>query len=163
VALEGAATNPYSDSDEPDDATGRFVVLFDPDEQPGWQGDFRVVTMVRTTLDAEVAADPMLDEVGWSWVTGAFNRAGLDAVALGGTVTRVLSTKFGALTGDNASWGDALGPESVDVEVRASWTPATTDLGAHLQLWMDVLGTSAGMDSLPEGVTALASRRVALR
>ncbi len=135
-------------------ATGRFVVLHDPAGQDTWQGDFRVVTLVRASLEPEMAADPMLHEVAWSWVTEAFDGAGLDVVALGGTVTRVLSTSFGALDGT---------PDAVDLELRASWTPTDTDLGRHLRLWAELMATVGGLPPLPEGVTALAPRRSGLR
>jgi hypothetical protein len=135
-------------------ATGRFVVLHDPSGQDAWQGDFRVVALVRATLEPEMAGDPLLGDVAWSWVTETFALAGVEMRALGGTVTRVLSQSYGALAGT---------PEAVDLEVRASWTPTDTDLGAHLGLWADFMGTAGGLTPLPEGVTALSPRRAAAR
>nr|BFF21761.1 hypothetical protein GCM10025730_52820 [Promicromonospora thailandica] len=52
-------------------ATGRFVVLHDPAGQEAWHGTFRVVTLVRATLEPEMAADPMLADVAWSWWASA--------------------------------------------------------------------------------------------
>ena len=49
-------------------ASGRFVVLFDPAGQEAWEGNFRLVTLVRATLEAEVGADPLLAEVAWTLV-----------------------------------------------------------------------------------------------
>ncbi|QAY71219.1 DUF3000 domain-containing protein [Xylanimonas protaetiae] len=135
-------------------ATGRFVVLHDPAGQETWQGDFRVVTLVRATLEPEMAADPLLGDVAWSWVTETFDDAGVQVLALGGTVTRVLSTSFGALSGT---------PDAVDLELRASWTPTDTDLGTHLHLWVDLMATAGGLPPLPDGVTALTSRRTGIR
>jgi hypothetical protein len=152
-------------------ATGRFVVLHDPAGQETWRGTFRVVTLVRATLEPELAADPLLADVAWSWVTEALDTlpshataaaetaagtavgggvGGGGALAVGGTVTRVLSQSFGALAGT---------PEGVDLEIRASWTPTTTDLGAHLAVWADLMVTAAGLPPLPDGVTALPTRR----
>jgi hypothetical protein len=131
-------------------ATGRFVVLHDPDGQETWRGTFRVVTLVRATLEPELAADPLLAEVAWSWVTETLDAAGVEPIALGGTVTRVLSQSFGALAGT---------PDGVDLELRASWTPVGTDLGAHLAVWADLMSTAGGLPPLPEGVTALSPRR----
>ncbi|MCL2594501.1 MAG: DUF3000 domain-containing protein [Promicromonosporaceae bacterium] len=145
VALEGDITVA-----EQDIATGRFVVLHDPQGQENWQGDFRVITMIRATLEPEMAGDPMLHEVAWSWITDEIVEGGHDVVALGGTVTRVLSTSFGALDGT---------PDAVDLEIRASWTPTDTDLGAHLRLWVDLMSTVGGLPPLPEGVTPLIPRR----
>ncbi len=145
AALEGEV---FAGGDEV--ATGRFVVLHDPAGQDTWQGDFRVVTLVRATLEPEMAADPMLAEVAWTWVTEALAAAAVDVRAVGGTVTRVLSSSFGALDGT---------PDAVDLEIRASWTPVDTALGEHLALWADLMTTAGGLPPLPEGVTALASRR----
>jgi hypothetical protein len=130
-------------------ATGRFVVLHDPTGQDTWRGDFRVVTMVRASLEPEMASDPMLHEVAWSWVEDAIGDSGHGVIALGGTVTRVLSASFGAL--DET-------PDAVDIEVRASWTPPDTNLGAHLRLWADLMSTIGGLPPLPEGVVALGPR-----
>jgi hypothetical protein len=53
-------------------------------------------------------------------------------------------------------FGDIAGPQrSVDVEIRASWTALSFDLSAHLQAWLDVLGTAAGLP--PPGVRLLSS------
>jgi len=145
VALEGEATEP--DGDEV--ATGRFVVLHDPEGQETWQGTFRVVTLVRATLEPELAADPLLADVAWTWVTEALGAAGVEVLALGGTVTRVLSQSFGAL---------GATPDAVDLEIRASWTPTDTDLGLHLAVWADLMATAGGLPPLPDGVTALPSR-----
>ena len=58
-------------------ATGRFVVLHDPAGQEAWHGTFRVVTLVRASLEPEMAADPMLADVAWSWVGECLESAGL--------------------------------------------------------------------------------------
>ena len=68
-------------------ASGRFVVLYDPAGQEAWDGRFRLVTLVRATLEAEVGADPLLAEVAWTWFTDALEDSGLDTHAAGGTVT----------------------------------------------------------------------------
>ncbi|WP_448060174.1 DUF3000 domain-containing protein [Cellulomonas hominis] len=138
------------DPDAPELASGRFVVLFDPDGQEAWDGSFRLVTLVRATLEPEVGADPMLGEVAWSWFADALASAGLDAHAAGGTVTRVLSQSFGAL--DER-------PELVELEMRASWTARDEDLGVHLRAWGTLLCTIAGLPPLPDGVVPLGRRR----
>ncbi|CAM3660317.1 DUF3000 domain-containing protein [Isoptericola cucumis] len=155
VALEGdvvspdVSDGPAGDTDAGEVATGRFVVLHDPDGQETWQGTFRVVTLVRATLEPELAADPLLADVAWSWVTETLEASPAGAHALGGTVTRVLSQSFGALGST---------PDAVDLEIRASWTPEDTDLGAHLAVWADLMTTAGGVPPLPDGVTALPSR-----
>ena len=154
-APAGRARRGRDDHDHEDDplATGRFVVLHDPAGQEAWHGTFRVVTLVRATLEPEMAADPMLADVAWSWVGECLESAGLvpgtDTVADGGTVTRVLSQSYGALEGT---------PGVVDLEIRASWTPVSTQLGAHLNAWATLLTMAAGVPPLPEGVAALNRR-----
>ncbi|WP_265521362.1 DUF3000 domain-containing protein [Oerskovia flava] len=148
VALTGEVAG--ATSEDPELATGRFIVLYDPAGQEAWHGRFRVVTLVRATLEPEMASDPLLAQVAWTWVTEAMAQAGAASQADGGTVTRVLSQSFGALA-DRAN--------DVELEIRASWTPATTDLGPHLEAWSTLLCTAAGLPPLPDGVTALRPRR----
>ena len=147
-------------SDDPDLASGRFIVLHDPAGQEAWQGSFRVVTMVRATLEPEMAAEDMLAEVAWTWLEDALHDAGAAVRAEGGTVTRVLSQSFGALAGKH---------NDVELEMRASWTPVpaegagAADLGDHLAAWSQLLCTAAGLPPLPEGVTPLGARPPARR
>lgn len=97
-------------------ATGRLVLLHDPQGQEAWDGVLRVVTFVRAELDAELASDPLLPAVGWSWLTDALEASGAKFAALGGTVTETSSARF----------GDIAGPARTDdLELRASWTPRT--------------------------------------
>ncbi|GAA4658490.1 DUF3000 domain-containing protein [Kineococcus glutinatus] len=133
-------------------ATGRFVLLHDPAAPAQWGGRFRVVTLASADLEADLGADPLLGPVAWSWLEDGLRAAGADAVRLGGTVTRVVSESYGELSHREAS---------VDVEVRASWTPAPgpdgdLDAEAHLQAWCVLLCSVAGLPPLPEGVVPLA-------
>jgi hypothetical protein len=137
------------DPDAEELASGRFVVLHDPAGQEAWDGAFRLVTLVRATLEPEVGQDPLLAEVAWSWFADALAGAGVDARAAGGTVTRVLSQSFGAL--DER-------PELCELELRASWTARDEDLAPHLEAWGVLLCTVAGLPPLPEGVVALGPR-----
>ncbi|WP_108494699.1 DUF3000 domain-containing protein [Promicromonospora sp. AC04] len=152
-APQGRHDDVEHDHDDDPLATGRFVVLHDPAGQEAWHGTFRVVTLVRATLEPEMAADPMLADVAWSWVSECLETAGLaegvDTLAAGGTVTRVLSQSYGALDGT---------PDAVDLEIRASWTPVDTHLGTHLRAWAALLTMAAGVPPLPEGVAALTRR-----
>lgn len=130
-------------------ANGRLVVLHDPDGQEGWRGDTRVVAFVSADVDPEMAADPVLSEVGWSWLSEALVQRGAAHTAAGGTVTRTVSATFGQLSEPD---------EANEVEVRASWTPlhdaaGELDLGAHLKAWCDLLCSTAGLP--PQGVSVL--------
>ncbi|MFD4991824.1 DUF3000 domain-containing protein [Cellulosimicrobium cellulans] len=158
VALTGEVE--AARSEDPDLASGRFIVLHDPDGQEAWQGTFRVVTMVRATLEPEMASEEMLAEVAWTWLEDALHDTGAAVRAEGGTVTRVLSQSFGALAGKH---------NDVELEMRASWTPVPTgddgaaDLGDHLAAWAQLLCTAAGLPPLPDGVTPLGARPPARR
>jgi hypothetical protein len=131
-------------------ASGRFVLLHDPSAPEPWDGVWRVVTFARAELEPELANDPMLGGVGWSWLMDALKARVAPYAAEGGTVTRVVSESFAAL-GERKT--------TVEMEIRASWTPTGPDLGVHLQVWSDLLCMIAGLPPLPEGVVALPGRR----
>ena len=80
-----------------DAATGRFVLLHDPDGQEGWSGKYRCVTFVRAAIDNEMAADPMLCNIGWTWLMESLKANGCEYTAPSGTVTKVASASFGTL------------------------------------------------------------------
>jgi len=131
-------------------ASGRFVLLYDPSEPDPWDGAWRAVTFARAVFDPELANDPMLGAVGWSWLMDALASREATCVAEAGTVTRVVSESFAGLSERSAT---------VEMEVRASWTPTGPDMGTHLQAWADLLCTVAGLPPLPEGVVALPRQR----
>ncbi len=94
------------------------------------------MTYVTADLDAEMATDPLLPEVGWSWLTDALDHFGAHFKAAAGTVTQTLSTRFGDIAGK---------PPAADLEIRASWTPVDGDLEAHLDAWCALLASAAGL------------------
>ncbi|AZM49368.1 DUF3000 domain-containing protein [Streptomyces sp. WAC 06738] len=125
-------------------ADGRLVLLHDPDGQDTWRGTFRFVTLLRAELEPEMAADPLLPEVCWSWLTGALDTRGLGYGEPSGTVTRASSHHFGGL---------AERGTTTKVEIRASWTPQPSraagdgapDAAAHLAAWVEMLCQCAGL------------------
>jgi hypothetical protein len=125
-------------------ATGRLVLLHDPDGHEAWDGVLRLVAYASAELDSQMGVDPMLPAVGWSWLTGALDERGAAYRAAGGTVTQTTSTRFGDLAGPRTT---------VELELRASWTADTDDMSAHLSAFVDLLCTAAGLP--PEGVTIL--------
>lgn len=133
-------------------ATGRFVVLHDPSGQESWQGRTRIVAYARAELEQEMASDPFLAAVAWTWLTEALahNDPPAEFRALGGTVTKVSSESFGTMAGR---------APVAHVELRVSWTPDGDDLAPHVQAWAEVLAAAAGLPPLPAGVAALPSRR----
>jgi hypothetical protein len=110
------------------------------------------VVFIRATLEPDLATDPLLTGVAWAWLLEALEEAAGPYVALGGTVTRVMSESFGAL-GDR----DVNGM----VEIRASWTPAgePDDMGGDVLAWANTLAQAAGLLPLPPGVASLAPPR----
>jgi len=136
--------DPESDEDDAEIAVGRFIVLFDPAGHEAWTGTTRCVGYLSAGTDEQLVDDELFSEVAWSWLTDALDENGATHHAVGGTVTRTASTRF----------GDIAGPEhSVDVELRASWTAEDTDLDRHLNAWLTVLAHAAGLP--PPGVHLL--------
>lgn len=132
---------------EDETATARFVLLHDPNGQEGWAGAFRCVTFVRADVDHEMASDPMVAHVGWSWLIESLEKLNCDYVQPSGTVTRVTSSSFGTL-GERE--------DSSEIEVRASWTPTDSNaIADHVRAWLDLLEHCAGLEPIPKGVTPL--------
>jgi Protein of unknown function (DUF3000) len=135
--------------DGEDVGTGRIVLLHDPAGNEAWGGTFRCVAYARAEIDPEMANDPLLGEVGWSWLTDALDAHGAEYSAPSGTVTKVSSESFGSMAGEDAT---------AQLELRASWTPSG-DIADHVEAWGEVLCTAAGLPPVPEGVAPLPSRR----
>ena len=132
------------DRDGKDLATGRLVLLHDPDGHEAWDGVLRLVAYASAELDDAMGVDPMLPAVGWSWLTDSLAERAAGYRAAGGTVTQTTSTRF----------GDIAGPRTtVVLELRASWTADTPDMSAHLTAFVDLLCLAGGLP--PEGVTLL--------
>ena len=156
---------------DPEDADteigwGSFVLLYDPAGQTGWAGPFRIIAYVRAELDPEIAADPLIGQVGWSWLTEALDFRTTGYRGVSGTVTRVVTEGFGAKQDQ---------PVATEFELRASWSPAAPaaarpgtaqpgtappdgaprDLDGHIAAWCDALCAACGLPPLPAGVSAL--------
>jgi hypothetical protein len=128
-------------------ASGRLILLHDPDGVASWDGVLRVVVYVRAELDVELATDPLLPEVGWSWLTDALGNSGAAYRALGGTVTLTSSARFGDISGP---------PRTDDLELRASWTAADASLAAHGEAFCELIASTIGLP--PVGVTLFSQR-----
>ena len=135
--------------DGEDVGSGRLVLLHDPAGNDAWEGTFRCVSYARAELDPEQVADPLLREVGWSWLIDALEGHDAAYTAPAGTVTTVASESFGAMNGE---------PASAQIEIRASWTPLE-GLAAHVEAWGELLCTAVGLPPVPEGVATMPSRR----
>lgn len=130
---------------------GRFVLLYDPAGQDGWAGPFRVIAYVRAALDPEIAADPLIGQVGWTWLTEALDARSAGYAAPSGTVTTVITEGFGTKQGE---------PIATEFEMRASWSPTSAGddrfaLDRHVAAWADTLCIAAGLPPLAPGVSPL--------
>lgn len=131
-------------------ATGRFVLFYDPEVPDAWGAPFRVVSYAQAPLETAIGIDPFLAEVAWSWLTDALDARGAQHMAASGTATKILSTGFGEL---------AVQGDGAQIELRASWTPTDTALGAHVEAWGDLLCMLAGLPPNTDGVRMLPTRR----
>jgi hypothetical protein len=142
-----------------DVGTGRIILLHDPAGNDAWAGTYRCVAYARAEVDLDLITDPMLADVGWSWLTEALAEHGASYVAASGTVTRVATESFGGMADEGGT---------AQIEIRASWTPvvaddapdlAPLDLAPHVEAWGELLCTAAGLPPVPDGVAVMPSRR----
>ena len=160
IAPYAAALSADVTVDGEDVSTGRIILLHDPSGNDTWEGTYRCVAYARAEIDLEMITDPALADVGWSWLTEALTAHGASYTAASGTVTRVATDSFGAMSDDSGS---------AQIEIRASWTPVLDGSGgaggqvssitSHVEAWGELLCTAAGLPPVPEGVTAMPSRR----
>ncbi len=159
IAPHSAALSADVTVDDAEVGTGRLILLHDPEGNDAWQGTFRCVAYARADLDPELITDPMLAEVGWSWLTEALDAHRAKYLAASGTVTRVATESFGSMADEEST---------AQIEIRASWTPCdrdgeaydvVPDIAAHTEAWGELLCTAAGLPPVPDGITAMPSRR----
>jgi hypothetical protein len=146
---------------------GKLMLLYDPAGHDGWTGTFRIVVQVQADVDEEMAADPLLGEVGWSWLTDALDLHAPGYAAPSGTVTRVITEGYGAKSDDAPSTG---------FELRASWCPGdggsgdsggsgdfggeadelAAEIGGAVAAWCELLASAAGLPAT--GTVAIGGR-----
>jgi hypothetical protein len=141
--------------DEAEIGWGKLVLLYDPAGQPGWAGPFRIISYVRAQLELEIAADPLINAVGWSWLTEALDHLEAEYGQISGTVTRVVTESFGAKEHE---------PAATEFELRASWSPlgtarADAGLDAHAMAWCDLVCSAAGLPPKAADVATLRQPR----
>lgn len=148
--VHGPATAAFDGDDQQELATGRFILLYDPERSTIWDGTFRVVTYIRARLEPDMGNDALLGSVAWTWLTDALQNNGAAYRSAGGTATRILSESYGTLEARE---------DTIDVELRASWTPDANNVQDHLEAWTEMVCTFAGLPPLPHGVVSLPNRR----
>lgn len=141
--------------DDTDLGTGRLILLHDPAGNDAWDGTFRCVAYARAEIEVDLITDPMLADVGWTWLTDALAAHGASYTAASGTVTRVATESFGGMADEDGT---------AQIEIRASWTPVAADergldVGPHVEAWGELLCTAVGLPPVPEGVAVMPSRR----
>ena len=160
IAPYAAALTADVTVDGTDLGTGRNIQLHDPAGNDAWDGTYRCVAYARAEIELDLVTDPMLAAVGWSWLTEALDAHGAAYAAASGTVTRVATESFGGMADEGGT---------AQLELRASWTPIQVDgptglptgmdVAPHVEAWGELLCTAVGLEPVPEGVTAIPSRR----
>ena len=109
------------------DAFGRFVVLFGGDFEDAYESPVRIVTMLESPIDAEVAADPTARSVFWSFLHDAFDSTGASVRALGGSVSIESTQSFPEIDRSELQHR---------VQIRASWSPKCENVADDLEAWI---------------------------
>jgi hypothetical protein len=159
IAPYAAALSADVTVDDVEVGTGRIILLHDPAGNDAWEGTFRCVAYCRAEVELDLITDPMLADVGWTWLVEALAAHGASYAAPSGTVTRVATESFGSMSDE---------PGTAQVEIRASWTPlppedapagAILDVAPHVEAWGELLCTAAGLEPVPDGVAVMPGRR----
>lgn len=160
IAPYAAALSADVTIDGTDVGTGRIILLHDPAGNDAWEGTFRCVAYARAEIEIDMITDPLLADVGWSWLTEALDSHGAAYTAASGTVTRVATESFGGMADEEGT---------AQLEIRASWTPlgdddapgpgVSLDVAPHVEAWGELLCTAVGLPPVPDGVTVMPGRR----
>ena len=143
--------------DGEDVGTGRLVLLHDPAGNDAWEGTFRCVAYARAEIDPEMANDPMLAEVGWSWLTEALDAHGADVRrARPAPSPRSSSESFGGMA-DEERQRPARDPRLLDPGRRPRATAARP--GRTSRRGASCCAPPSGLPPVPEGVAPMPSRR----
>lgn len=130
----------------------RLIVLHNPAGVSAWNGTFRCVSLIRADVDIEMVTDPLLAEVGWSWLLDALHDSSAGYHDASGTVTAQSSRSFGDLASE---------PDRAELEIRASWSPIINqpeEIIPQLRAWQSLACQTAGLAPLPVQITPLINR-----
>jgi len=115
--------------------TGRIVFLWDTNPQESWASNFRAIIFAKSPLETDIGADEFSAGVTWAWLISALEGNNAPYSAEAGTATRVISTGYGALSNQK---------DHSEIELRASWSPLSSNLGAHLGAWQNLICMMSG-------------------
>ena len=145
-----ADVEPQHASSDNEYGTGRLVFLFDPSAPEAWESTYRMVVFAQAPIEPLMGQDEFLPNVAWSWLIDALDSSGASYFHAAGTTTSVVSTGFGEMESEGSG---------AQVEVRASWSPTTHDIGPHLEAWSEFVCMLAGFPPTHEGVATLPTSR----
>jgi len=145
-----ADVEPQHASSDNEYGTGRLVFLFDPSAPEAWESTYRMVVFAQAPIEPLMGQDEFLPNVAWSWLIDALDSSGASYFHAAGTTTSVVSTGFGEMESEGSG---------AQVEVRASWSPTTHDIGPHLEAWSEFVCMLAGFPPTHEGVATLPPSR----
>ena len=144
LAFAAQAPNP---ADTPmNRGVGRIVFLHDPTQFDAWGSNMRVIAYGKSPLENDLGIEEDVAHFWWARLEQALRMHGAQYSHEAGTVTKMTSTGMGTLSND---------PNSSEVEIRASWSPQSDELGPHLAAWQDLIAAMAGYGMDGEGVTRL--------
>lgn len=149
IAFSASIAAPATQDVSTDMGTGRFVLLWEPSEPEAWFSRFRVICFAKSPLETNIGADELISDVAWEWLTEALANRQAAHVAAAGTATRIISSGYGSLEGQS---------DHAELEVRASWSPTSANVVAHLEAWQDLVCIMSGFPHLPTGVISLESK-----
>jgi hypothetical protein len=145
-----ADVEPEHASSDNEYGTGRLVFLCDPSVPEAWESAYRMVVFAQAPIDPLMGQDEFLPNVAWSWLIDALDSSGAEYFHAAGTTTSVVSTGFGEMEAQGSG---------AQVEVRASWSPRTHEIGPHLEAWSEFVCMLAGFPPTHEGVATLPPSR----
>lgn len=129
-----------------DRGTGRLIFLDDPSEPEGWGGRTRAIIFAQSPIEPLMGGHDELAQVAWSWLTDSLSATKASYSHPAATVTRVVSVGFGELAAQG---------QGSQIEVRASWSPTTSDGRPHAEAWARFVLHVAGFEIMPEGVVSM--------
>lgn len=145
-----SATVTPQPGEEGNQGISRLVLLYDPAAPAAWSGMWRMVCFAKAPLDKTMTEDPLLPEVAWSWLTDALEAHNAHYNRAAGTASTITSTGLGEMRSERTG---------AEMELRASWSPASHEIDTHLEAWSEFVCLLAGYPPTPDGVATLRASR----